>query len=687
MEFVLVLITVVLCAVLLLKLVYSLRLALSWRVNCWFCNSNFWVKYAHRNSWTCPKCEQYNGFTRDGDYNKPIILNNDQTKKTPKVFQKTPPKNGLCKMCNINQQLKVTQLANFVPMNENHFEEEIESYRLQLEKAYKLCSPCKNVLQSKLHKEKENLLGRKLLESRSPDRKPNKQGKQNGKLKNIINNISMFIALILIVLVSFEFYKNIKKNVHLHNTLLNIKEIITGLLERVYSIVKMKITMTFPALENIYEINNVFYMSKMPNAFKDIGRVFMNFEHKNIVAQKVLGGFVCLVQIIGNIYNVNSMRYTIAIDLLWSVFVITSVAHRSVTVDAVFISFIKMTSALTILLVYKSMKSGISDKKTLVVKTSPKRTKNFSNTSMNAFMDDDDSISLDTDDDVSLSKFGVRNFSESSNETVSPLNGSLINGRTFTPRSDSVWTKPKLNSTFCVNTVLTKSPISVSDSVFVKPSFNKYQKLVKSDSDSELDESISSLCIGSPNKNKKKTNSIFSLRKFTASPNFVTPMPTTRPRPLISPSKLGHSASWVAGGYWGSEGERHIFNIDGSRSSSQSSGFESQTSSMNQRNVFSHPPSREESICSEPMVLDHFSNMNNMGFQPKQNFAKMNSPVFLQMRNNGHVQIPQPRFPQQMGGNVQNNFLQPQYVQKNMFKAPSGSGLIKLPPANSFDSR
>lgn len=32
-------------------------------------------------------------------------------------------------MCNINQQLKVTQLANFVPMNENKYDEEIESYR------------------------------------------------------------------------------------------------------------------------------------------------------------------------------------------------------------------------------------------------------------------------------------------------------------------------------------------------------------------------------------------------------------------------------------------------------------------------------------------------------------------------------------------------------------------------------
>lgn len=343
-----------------------------------------------------------------------------------------------------------------------------------------------------------------------------------------------------------------------------------------------------------------------------------------------------------------------------------------------------MLSVLTILLVYKSMKSEIKDKNTSTLKTSPKRTKNLSNGSMSPLIDDEDTISLDTDDDVSLSKFGLHNFSESSNETVSPLNGSFINGRTFTPRNDSIWTKPKLNSTFCVNPVLTKSPSSISDTVFVKPSFNKYQKLVKDDSDSDLDESISSLCISSPNKNKKKTNSIFSLRKFTASPNFVTPTVTNRGRPLISPSKLGHSASWVAGGYWGSEGERHIFNIDGSRSSSQSSGFESQTSSMNQRNVFSHPPSREESICGEPMVLDQFPNMNMGCLNSQQNCASISSPVFPQMRNNGHVHIPQPRFPQHMS-NVQ-NFMPTQYVQKNMFKTPSASGLIKLPKDNSYHS-
>lgn len=32
-------------------------------VNCWFCNVNTKVPYVDANSWTCPACEQYNGFT------------------------------------------------------------------------------------------------------------------------------------------------------------------------------------------------------------------------------------------------------------------------------------------------------------------------------------------------------------------------------------------------------------------------------------------------------------------------------------------------------------------------------------------------------------------------------------------------------------------------------------------------
>lgn len=41
-------------------------------MECWFCHEKTKVEYAKQNSFTCPSCEQYNGFTEDGDYNKRI---------------------------------------------------------------------------------------------------------------------------------------------------------------------------------------------------------------------------------------------------------------------------------------------------------------------------------------------------------------------------------------------------------------------------------------------------------------------------------------------------------------------------------------------------------------------------------------------------------------------------------------
>lgn len=38
--------------------------------------------------------------------------------------------NGLCEPCNRNQELKVQQLASFVPENEAYFDEEVCEFRL-----------------------------------------------------------------------------------------------------------------------------------------------------------------------------------------------------------------------------------------------------------------------------------------------------------------------------------------------------------------------------------------------------------------------------------------------------------------------------------------------------------------------------------------------------------------------------
>lgn len=57
-----------------LKIIFflSFRKRFPVKVNCWFCNSNFYVPYKNSNSFECIKCFQYNGFNEFGDYNKVI---------------------------------------------------------------------------------------------------------------------------------------------------------------------------------------------------------------------------------------------------------------------------------------------------------------------------------------------------------------------------------------------------------------------------------------------------------------------------------------------------------------------------------------------------------------------------------------------------------------------------------------
>ncbi|XP_065203695.1 uncharacterized protein LOC135833833 [Planococcus citri] len=125
-------------------------------VNCWFCNTNFRVPFKNRKEWFCEQCLQFNGFKEDGDYSKVLPEQFDETlnrkyvkaesSQTSYVFNS----NGLCSFCNANQELKIKQLALYVPFQEKNYDEEIEIFRKKLEKSYKLCENCENFVHKKL---------------------------------------------------------------------------------------------------------------------------------------------------------------------------------------------------------------------------------------------------------------------------------------------------------------------------------------------------------------------------------------------------------------------------------------------------------------------------------------------------------------------------------------------------------
>ncbi|XP_030386529.1 uncharacterized protein LOC115633265 [Scaptodrosophila lebanonensis] len=166
------------------KLYITVRSRYSASVNCWFCNTNSRVPYPERNSWTCRRCEQYNGFTKDGDYNRDMsALQCNRSGKSdknsspshssgigvcanalyPEVSAPSVQSNGLCDQCNEAQRLKVEKLAQFEPKHESRFEWEIKHYINELEKQFRLCGSCESHVKRVLREKKKMVLGSKFL--------------------------------------------------------------------------------------------------------------------------------------------------------------------------------------------------------------------------------------------------------------------------------------------------------------------------------------------------------------------------------------------------------------------------------------------------------------------------------------------------------------------------------------------
>lgn len=156
-------------ALLCYKIYIKIRSNFNTNVNCWFCNQNARVPYLQGNSWTCPNCEQYNGFTKDGDYNRDIFQQRDcsnlsGTSAAVAAASYLSPSNGFCDSCNEAQRLKVEKLAQFEPKNESHFDKELKVLKAQLEETHRLCSTCDRHLNKVLREKKKMVLGSKFLD-------------------------------------------------------------------------------------------------------------------------------------------------------------------------------------------------------------------------------------------------------------------------------------------------------------------------------------------------------------------------------------------------------------------------------------------------------------------------------------------------------------------------------------------
>lgn len=76
------------------------------------------------------------------------------------------PKNYLCVDCNKRQSIKLLELSNFEPTNENLYDLELKAFKEYLEKRYPLCGSCVSTVRSVLSKQALWLIRFKMLSFR-----------------------------------------------------------------------------------------------------------------------------------------------------------------------------------------------------------------------------------------------------------------------------------------------------------------------------------------------------------------------------------------------------------------------------------------------------------------------------------------------------------------------------------------
>ena len=129
-------------------------------VNCWYCSEDSLVPVQSQHSWECPKCDQFNSFTAEGDVTPAAAAAGAQPRPVRYNVAVQPAAAArwqLCRHCNLQQQLKARQLAEFRPVQEHRWEQELDEYARHLERLYQPCAHCQAVVASALREADERV--------------------------------------------------------------------------------------------------------------------------------------------------------------------------------------------------------------------------------------------------------------------------------------------------------------------------------------------------------------------------------------------------------------------------------------------------------------------------------------------------------------------------------------------------
>ena len=562
------------------------------------------VSYNHKNSWVCPSCDQYNGFTDDGDYNRDINTSHisDLTFTRDKETR-VASSNGLCESCNLNQELKVTQVAR-TPYEG----EKLEEYISHLERAYKLCPQCQDVLDTRLseldNKHRAMMLDNNLSKSRLNiiiNKKPSLDTRtQWSQLLQFIISLLVFIMIqdsCLIYQILTQLYPS------------------SALMKMIHESSWLQ--------DHVHGLNHLFPHISVSEAVMSV-----SVNHFTNIIMFILTSLMILAVI--NKQFLTTIMTTLMITLTLLPSHLTT--NMLLDLDTLLLIISAFIMILSVCSSRGSRRSETGDNNIRPARMrSLESSVNSSSINNNTpllpcgtFKDEliARAVNGDTSGSVPAPSIFSPSLSISSSSLVSP---SQIMSSSHSPAAASM--RPRL---------LRSSNES---------SFNHEFVINKSDEiDNEKDcDLMSTLSIGELSS-PRPSSSPFPLRPY--SPSQLTNQLFSPPvkKPLLRPSQL----SWTAGGYWNGNKQQQSNNINHcgpSRSSSQTSGFISSPSLVSYpHHNYPAPPTPPHSVLSEPIntsqhislrrrtvedSISHSSGGHAPLHQPRSENQSSAAPLFL----------------------------------------------------------
>ncbi|XP_018572830.1 uncharacterized protein LOC108912146 [Anoplophora glabripennis] len=598
-------------------------------VNCWFCNSWTKVIFADRNSFYCPFCLQYNGFNKDGGYNKVIEeqFNTSLNKPHCKTVEKsgTFSSNGLCAYCNNNQQLKIRQLANFIPLNDKNYDAEVEHFRIQLEKSYKLCKKCDKILKKTIERQHAWIFGNRIknlpkkgLQLLIKSKRFSEASKKSVSMNIVRYSLILFSLIVLCRAVNEKI--NYPKS--------TIKEYMPGVFTPYTVILNDWCHIVSNATDN--------FIKNMSNKLNL--RSISDLKDARIIKNDILPitWFGLMLEIILLTWQTKSILWKANELLSWIILIITSLN----TFHDDYFEYVNAVQIICpIAVIYSVLITSNPECRIQPIKKKFTFKKLKTNTEISESSDEE------AYEDILNSSFcSKKSMSNKSCKSGNNFNASHSQNFLF---QNLLRNTANVNDTFYTARRTKSSP--VFNTSFKTGSINS--------SSNELHRSLDNLHLTNLSFNSQPCNSpVFSVNSVS--------------RPILSPPKLKNITqnSWAAGGFWKNDvavfpASTDIANL--SRSSSQSSGFVSSNEPVVPNTYNSLPPSREPSlygdfekasILSEPTY--HFTPINSgcTGSQLKDNFSF----------NNSHIPKPCPPMASQLYYKTDNNIFYPILKQNNM---------------------